>query len=240
MLTDQSSVRRAVYRLTNLSDDDSAMIEHDQSSLEGINLAVEDGLRDSQEWLLRAHYPDHWLVVGTPVTVQGSDTDAAGRYVELEDDFLRLFGDENASAFYVPTRAGLATNRFWGRQLNGPREGRQFRGDGYWVEGDRIRLTRSARPLNGLVYDYIRQTTPPADGTPIDFPDYERSLVAAFAAVHAMENNFLPAGPEMETKIDRNLTRRKSQAWKRARRTTGPRKIRPPVPSSARWFLPYD
>lgn len=235
--TDRTSIRRGVYRLTNLADNDAAMVEHDNASLEGINLMVEEGLNDAQEWLLRAAYPDPWLVVGTDVVVAGDDADAAGRYMELEDDFLRLFGDENATAFYVPGR----TARYWGRQLNGPREGRQIRGDGYWVEGDRVRFTRNAKIKSNLVYDYIRKATAPADGVNIDFPEIERGLVVAFAARHAMENNFLPAGQEMEVKIDRNLKFHKSQAWKRARRTTSARKIRRPAASSAtHWFTAYD
>ncbi|MFW6090152.1 MAG: hypothetical protein ACODAB_10390, partial [Gemmatimonadota bacterium] len=131
--------------------------------------------------------------------------------------------------------------RYWGRQLPGPREGRQIRGDGYWVEGDRIRFTRNAKIKNNLVYDYIRKPDGPEDGTTIDFPEIDRGLVVAFAARHAMENNFLPAGQEMEAKIARNLAFRKTQAWKRARRTTGPRKIRKPAVSSAtHWFTAYD
>lgn len=235
--TDQASVRRGVYRLANLSDNDAAMVEHDTATLEGINLMVEEGLNDAQEWMLRAAYPDPWLVVGTSVVVSGADTDAAGRYMDLEDDFLRLVGDENATAFYVPGNPA----RYWGRQLEGPREGRHVRGDGYWVEGSRVRFTRNARIKSNLVYDYIRMADTPADGTVIDFPVIDRGLVVAFAARHAMENNFLPAGQEMEVKILRNLSFRKTQAWKRARRTTSARKVRRPTISAAtHWFTAYD
>lgn len=237
LYTDQKSIRRGVYRLTNLDDDDAAMIEHDASSLEGINIMVHEGLNDAQEWMLRAAYPDPWLVVGTDVVVSGSDSDAGGRYMDLESDFLRLFGDENATAFYVPGNPP----RYWGRQLPGPREGRHIRGDGYWVEGDRVRFTRNAKIKNNLVYDYIKKPDEPADGTNIDFPEIDRGLVVAFAARHAMENNFLPAGPEMETKIARNLQFRKTQAWKRARRTTAARKLQKPnVSSATHWFTAYD
>lgn len=237
MYTDRASIRRGIYRLCNLSDNDAAMVEHDAASLEGINQLIEEGLYDAQEWLLRARYADPWVVVGQAVTVLGSHSDPEGKYIELEDDFLRLMGDENASALYVPgTR-----RRSWGRQRHGTRDGRMARGSGYWIEGGRIRLANNARPPSNLVYDYIRKPDPPEDEVPIDFPETERPLVVAFAAVHAMENNFLPAGPEMEMKILRNLERRKGMAWKRARRTTAPRRIRRPhTLAASHWFTPYD
>ncbi len=237
-LTDRASVRRAVYRLANLSDDDGALVEHDLAQREAINLSIYDGINDAQEWMLRSGYPDPWFVIGTVVVVAGVDTDAAGKYIALETDFLRLFGDEDASAFYNPSNK----HRQWGRQLTGAREGRGRTGDHYWLEGDRIRLAQGSNPPAGLVYDYIREATEPEDGTAIDFPERERGLVAAWAAMHSAANDYLPGGEEMATKIARNLRVRRSQTWKRARRTRQGRKMRRPgnAGQSTHWLLMND
>lgn len=241
-LTDQASVRREVYRLTDLSDEDAGLIEFDVSSQEAINLMIYDGLCDAQEWLLRGGRADAWLVVGQAVTIAGADTDAAGRYIALESDFLRLYSDEDATCFYVPSQAGRASIRRWGRELQTPREGRMTRGDGYWLEGDRIRICVGARPYSGMVYDYIREPTTPADGTDIDFPKMDRGLVSAFAALYAAQHDYIPGGAEMQSSLIRNLALRKTKAWKRARRSRNPRRIRSPRRAfgSTHWLLRQD
>ena len=73
--------------------------------------------------------------------------------------------------------------------------------------------------------DYIRRVPILEDDTPVDFPEEDRGLIVAFAAYHAREESWYTGGPQGDLKMDRNLQTRKRQAWRRARRTSAPRRV---------------
>ena len=134
-LTDRASIQRELYRLLNTSADDATLTEHDSGTLEGLNLQIEQGAYNAQLWLIDHGFQDRWIkqsgVLGTP---SGSDDVAGGRYWDLStlgSDFLRLAGDEETSALYVPGGSTDLTTR-WGRLTTRDRGVRSV-GDWYWI-----------------------------------------------------------------------------------------------------------
>ena len=233
-LTDRNSLKRALYRLVNTDDLDDAMLEHDATSLDGIYMALQEGVDDAQQYLVDSGLSDYWLTTSAALSFTGSEPD---RYVALPatdtagDDkrFWRLYGDRKWSAL----RKSNGTR--WGIEI--PASGRwTYRGNGDYLRNDRLYLARGASPPSDVVMDYLYRLPDLADSTTVDFPESDRQLIVAYAAVHTMENDWLAGGQEMEMKLQRNLDRRKQAAYRRARRSLQPKMATPSDMVGDHWF----
>ena len=238
-LTDRASLKRALYRLVNADDADDDLIEHDDSTLEGVYLSLQQGAEAAQLYLVDAGVGDTWLTTtSSALSFTGSDPN---RYYDLPDGagadaaFLRIYGDQDL------TGLRRSDGERWGRLISAEIRWRT-RGNYYYTRGSasegkaRLYLSRGAAPPSDLFLDYIYRLPALADSTTVDFPEPDRPLIVAFAAVHAMEESWLPGGPEMESKLMRNLDRRKHDAWRRARRSRQPKQAQPAVMVGDHWF----
>jgi hypothetical protein len=219
-LTDRASLKRALYRLMDTDDADDDLIEHDNTgeTLEGVYLMLQQGLESAQLHVIDKGMEEFWLTETSALTTTGSDPD---RYVDLTSaasDLLRMYGDDQNSA--LRSTSGVR----WGTLVDA-KDRHRVRGNYYYLRKERLYLAKGASLPTGTVMDYIYRLPILADDTDVDFPDADRPLIVAFAAVHAMEENWLPGGPEMEQKLERNLLRRKNEAYRRARRSQKPKTV---------------
>ena len=77
-LTDRDSLANAVYRLLNTDASDDDMIEHDDTSLEGLYLILQDGVDDAQAWVIdKCGRADFWL---TPLSTKAVSICSTERY----------------------------------------------------------------------------------------------------------------------------------------------------------------
>lgn len=230
-LTDRASALREFLRLVNAEEDDPDMAEQDATDLEGAYELLQRGADDAQLYLLDIGLGDFWLSTSSAITWTGSDPD---RYWDLPGDFLRFASDED----FGPFRSSDG-RRSWGLEIS-PLERFARRGNCWFFKAaagvPRVYLTNGAQPIEGMVADYYRSLGAIADATTMDFPEKERALVPAYAAVHAMEQSWFPGGPNEERKIQRNLQRHQQQAWARARRTQQPRRIQRSAVAGEHWF----
>lgn len=233
VLTDRASLARAFYRLTATSATNPALIEHDSSSLETLYQYLQYGAWDAQEYMIDAGLGATWVTTSSTLTFSGADS-TGGKYVALPSDFLRLAGDDEASALRQPggTRWGL---------LIPFEERRRAYGNKYWLQGDganlwRIWLARGASPPSDLVCDYHHRLATLADSTAVDFPTQHRALIVAFAADRAQTDSWLPGDMEMQAKIASNLVKLKKEVMRRARVTDGPKRMKIYRSGSTHWW----
>ena len=233
-LTDRDSLKRALYRLVNTDDLDDAMLEHDATSLDGIYMALQEGVDDAQQYLVDSGLGDYWLTTSATLSFTGSDPD---RYVALpatdtasaDKRFWRLYGDHKWSALRK------ANGERWGLEI--PAHSRwKIRGNCYYLRNERLYLARGASPPSDVVMDYLYRLPDLADSTTVDFPEADRPLIVAYAAIHVMENDWIAGGPDMESKLMRNLDRRKQAAYRRARRSLQPKMTTPNDMVGDHWF----
>lgn len=226
VLTDRASLRRAFFRLTATSADNQALKENDDSTLEAVYQFLQYGLWDAQAWLIDCGLADRWVSVSAALTWSGADGTDGGRYAALPSDFLRAIGDDTHSCLRVP-----GSSR-WGAQVDF-RDRWEAGSDRYWFQNEKLWISKGSVPPSGLCLDYHHRlptlvdttTGPPAvDGT-VDFPVEHRPLIVAFATERAQSDAWLPGDMEMQAKIQSNLNKRKNEAWRRIRRTSGPRKL---------------
>jgi hypothetical protein len=228
-LTDRASLVRAFYRLTNTDATDDALIEHDPAgfALEAVYQALQYGVWDAQEYLIERGMRDRW--VKSTAALSFTDEAVTGfQYTDLPDDLLRVDADDE--------RTGIRrANERWGQLIHIDDRWRG-RGNYYWTQNERLYLARSANPPANLYLDYFFRHDTLADDTTVDFPERERPLIPAYATVRAMAESWLPGGPEMEVKLQRNLDFLKSLAGRRIRRTRSPQKVRPQRVIGTHWF----
>jgi hypothetical protein len=233
-LTDRDSIKRALYRLVNTDDLDDAMLEHDATSLDGVYMALQEGVDDAQQYLVDSGLSDYWLTTSATLSFTGSDPD---RYVALpatdtdsaDKRFWRLYGDHKWSALRK------ANGERWGLEV--PAHSRwKIRGNCYYLRNERLYLARSASPPSDVVMDYLYRLPDLVDSTTVDFPESDRPLIVAYAAIHAMENDWIAGGADMESKLMRNLERRKQAAYRRARRSLQPKMTTPNDMIGDHWF----
>jgi hypothetical protein len=217
-LTDRASLKRALYRLLDTDDDDDDMIEHDHASqtLEGIHLLLQQGAESAQLYMIDKGFEEFWLTSSSAISLTGSDPD---RYVTLPTDMIRLYGDDQNSALRSSTGAR------WGTLIDSKDRYRCRGSNAYYLRNERLYVTTGASLPSGTLIDYIYHIPILADDSDVDFPDNDRPLIVAFAAVHAMQENWLPGGQEMEAKLERNLLRRKNESYRRARRSQKPKTV---------------
>ena len=219
-LTDRASLLRAVYRLMDTDLEAGDMTEHDPTGtpLEGILLQLQQGAEDAQEYMVSAG-SSWWLKTSGALNLTPQND---GRLaVDLPDDFRRLYGDGDRSALHDVN--GIR----WGVEIEPDLQWDGTR-NGYFVQGKQLRLVRDASPPAGLQMDYIRRIPAIVNDTDVDFPEEDRTLIVAFTALHAREESWYTGGPIGDRKIERNLGAKKSQAWRRARRTSKPRRAKTP------------
>ncbi|WP_425153959.1 hypothetical protein [Candidatus Palauibacter sp.] len=223
------------------SPDDEALVEHDASELEGLNLAIEQGARNAQLWLMDHGAEERWITHAGPLPApSGSDSEPGGRYWDLmspavipQRNFLRLAGDHELSAFYVPGAAGQHAKR-WGRETLMD-DGLMRRGNSWWLENDRVRLSRGADPPAGLHLAYYYKVDVPASRT-LDFPEDDRWLVVAETAAFLKEQSWFPFGDDQKAAIDRYVDYHRGNARRRTRRSREPHRTRARRLVAPHWF----
>jgi hypothetical protein len=233
-LTDRDSLKRALYRLVNTDDSDDAMLEHDTAALDGVYMALQEGVDDAQLYLIDSGLGDYWVTESAAISFTGSDpnrywslpsTDTSGS----DKRFFRMYGDHGASALRRPTGTR------WGMEI--PAAMRFERsGNYFYLRNERLYVTRHAAPPADMVMDYLYRLPDLEDDTTVDFPEADRPMIVAFAAIHAMENDWIAGGREMEQKLLRNLESRKLQAYRRSRRSLQPKMTTPSPMMGDHWF----
>lgn len=231
VLTDLPSLKRAFYRLTGTASSDGALTEHDDSTDEAVEQLLQYGAWDAQHFLLDCGLNDRWVSQSSSLSFSGSDSSDGGRYTDLPSDFLRLAGDHVTSALRRPNG-----NR-WGSLIDFEDRFR-VRGNGYWLQNEKLWIARNASPPSDLLMDYHHRLAT-LDNTEVDFPTADRGLIVGFAAERGMAESWLPGGQEMASKIARFVARQKQQAWKRARRSSGPRRMQPQRTIGSHWIAGY-
>ena len=219
-------IRAAFYRLTGTLSDDGALFENSEAVDEVADIYLTRGCRNAQRWLLKMGYGG-WRKRTTALTWSGSDAADGGRYATLPSDFLRACGSERESALQE------ANGDTWGQEV-GARD-TKVKGDGYYVLGETLWLTRDASPPATLYLAYHYTHPAWTSAVEIDFPVDARALLVAEAANVAKEENWLPGGPEMEGKIERALMRAREEARDLARPTKQPRTFRKLPRIGNRW-----
>ena len=220
VLTNLASMQRAFYRLTDTASDDDSLIEHDDSTLEGVNQFLQYGLNDAQDYMMDCGLSDRWVSQATAITSwSGTESDDGGRYKALESDFFRLSGDDMTSALRK------IDGERWGHLVDF-RDRFRVRGNRYWLQGTNLWIARGASPPASLIYDYHHRLATLSSAT-VDFPSEDRPLIVAYAAERAMQDSWLPGGEEMLVKIQANRRACEQRAFRRTRRTRTMRKLRP-------------
>ena len=220
-LTDRDSMLRAMYRLLDTDPGDSAMTEHDQDgNLEGVTLHLQQGAEDAQAYMVGAG--SSWWHETSDV-LDFDELDDGRKRVGLPDGFRMTLALPDRSALH--NRAGQR----WGIEIEPVMKWDSPSGQGYYVENEYLWLVRRAAPPEGLVVDYVRRVGDIVSAETVDFPEADRTLIVAFACLHAREEAWYIGGQAGDTKLERNLQVKKRQAFRRARRTSGPRRLATPI-----------
>ena len=233
VLTDRASLLREFHRLTNTDATDDDMIEHDSSTLEGAYQLLQSGLEDAQLYLMDQGLGDVWAKTTSTLSFTGTDPD---KHVDLPADFLRLDGDQWNSALVK------ANGTRWGQEINLSGTNRR-RGKYYYIKGYdgstgllRIYVTRDSGVPSGLTANYFYRLPALADSTTVDFPQDDRPLITAFAAVRASFQAWYSGGIEGIQRLDRNLMFHKAQAVRRSRHSRQPKQATPYPMTGDHWI----
>lgn len=232
-LESRADLRAAFFTRMNASDDDDSLGEFYADPDEAANRYIQQGLDSAQAWTIEVCDPLRWLsAFGAPLEWQTDDP--MGLYVPLPDNFLRLSGDAYHSAIIQPN--GLP----WGQEIEDPRERHWHnRLRGYYLANNRLYLAhKSSKPPRCSIVEYhFRLPILADDADTIDFPLQDRWIIVAFAAWHAIKDDWPAGGQEMESKIERDLEHWQREIAKRQRRTRKPRRIRSFKPVGANLLL---
>lgn len=221
-----AKILAAFYRLVGTDSSDTALTEHGENTDDVAYQYLTRGCRTAQRNMLKMGYKG-WRQRSDALTWSGSDATRGGRYCALPSDFLRTFGNKRRSAIVE------ANGERWGEQIDVEDDERY--GDYYYIRDDQLWITRNASPPTTAYLEYHYQHTAWASGITIDFPTDARCLIVAEAANVAKEEDWLPGGAEMETKIERALIRAREEARGVARQTTQPREFKRPRRLANRW-----
>lgn len=218
-LSNRAELRLAFYRLTGTSSSDSALSEHETSANDTIHSLLYQGMREAQSWYIASADPTRWRKRSSAITWSGTEAADGGRYTALASDFLRLYGDADGSSLVE------ADGTRWGRMIQV--QDRNRRGSFYWIDNDRMWITRGASPPTTLYYEYYYEAPELADdSTAPDFPERDRGLIVAFAADLFADTPQFPGDMELDLKIRRHLKALKERIYVRGRRSREPRKVR--------------
>lgn len=215
------------FRLLGTDSTDPGLTANGEAPDDVAYLHLTAGCRDAQRWMLKMGYKG-WRKRSAALSLAGTDSSDGGRYASLPSDFLRAAGNQKQSALRQADGTG------WGQEVTDNED--QYHGDGYYIRGEQLWLTRGAQPPTTLYleYHYTHPAWSAALST-IDFPMDARNLIVAEAANAAKEENWLPGGPELEGKLERNLMRVREKARDVARPTRQARQFRKPVRVGNHW-----
>lgn len=217
------------YRLVGSESGDLALTEQGEATDEVGYIYLTRGSRKAQRWLLKRGY-DGWRKRSSALTFSGADATDGGRYLTRPADFLRAWGNRRFSCLVEPN------GKRWGRQIDPEQE--ELRGNYFYFRGEQLWITRLASPPSTLYLDY-HYLHPEWDGdlddADIDFPLEVRALIPAEAAAVAMQDNWLPGGPEMKQGIEQARREARMEADDYARPTKEPRRFQSPVRFANHW-----
>jgi hypothetical protein len=230
-LSTVARIKNAVFRLVGTESDDPALTEHGEATDEVVYLALTDGSRRAQRWMLSCGYQG-WRQRSSALTFSGTDAADGGKFTALPTDFLRAYGSQRT----VRSALTEASGKRWGQEVAANED--HLEGDGYYFRDEQLWLTRRASPPTALYLDYHYKhpewTSALADGS-IDFPMDARSLIVGEAAVSAMHDDWLPGARDMEIKVLTYLARARENARDVARQTKEPRRMRKPTRLANHW-----
>ncbi len=218
-LTDRASLLRELANLIDADLNDDAATEYDSTAGEQLYLLLNRGAKNAQDFLIRAGYGEYWLTTSAALTWTGTDATTAGRYSDLPSNFRRAYGDRHES----PLRQADGTQ--WGREIH-PRDRLRYAGDFYYFTGNRIWVTRQAALPDPLYLDYLKKVDTLADSTDADFPEDDRELIPAFAAVEASRKSWFNGGLEEKQALMKHLRALKHEVYSRLRPSRQPRSPR--------------
>lgn len=224
-LTTVAQFVQGFYRLVGSESGDGALTLQGEAQDAVAYEALTRGARSAQLFMLDAGYQG-WRKRSSAVTWLGADATDGGRYVALPSDALRIYGDAK------PGRSALVTadGRRWGTQVE-PEEDHRT-GDGYYVRGEQLWLTRNASPPSTLYidYHYIHPAwSSSLQDDDIDFPLTTRPIISPYAAEIAMEDNWLPGGLEMKAAISGAVARAEKEVRRFVRSSKRPRQFGRPT-----------
>ncbi len=217
----------AFYRLVGSVTADQSLTEQGESADDVAYLNLTRGSRSAQRWMLDVGFGG-WRQRSNALTFTGSDDADGGRYVTtMPTDFLRAYGSNRRSAL---VEAG--GNR-WGTEILEAED--HLKGDHYYLKGQVLWLARTANPPTTVYLDYHYTHPAWTSDVEIDFPMEARHLIVAEAADHAIEDNWVSGGDEMEGRVGRALKKAQTGARHIARPTKSTRKFKRPTRISNRW-----
>lgn len=244
LLNDRQHLRRALFHAVGASETDDELTEHDSETLEQANYYLMHGIWRAQRWMIDKGYSG-WRareLYGTGgVAWEGSDSDVAGRYAALPEDFLRANGDQHRSAL---RDAGNPTRR-WGTLLLDDELLGDRRGDYYAVRGTGshdgyLHLASGANPPASMVLDYyakhVTLTADTGEGGTVDFPEECAPLCVAMAADMAADDSWLPGGNNQQATIARMVEKAQKQVVQFLRTNRGPRVLQARPAHFGRWL----
>jgi hypothetical protein len=215
------------YRMLGVDATDDALVANGEAQDDVAYQYLTSGCREAQRTMLKLGYAG-WRKRSGILVFSGTDDADGGRYASLPSDFLRAVGNQKLSALRE------ANGDRWGTEVTTNED--EYKGDGYYIRGEQLWLTRDAEPPATLYLEY-HYTHPVWNAalTTFDFPVDARFLIVAEAANEAKEENFLPGGQEMEQKIERALARAKERVRDIARPTKQARQLRKPPRAGTRY-----
>lgn len=221
-----AKVVMAFYRLCGTVSDDGALREQGEALDDVAYTFLTRGCRNAQRFLLKMGWQG-WRKRSSALAFSGTDASTGGCYATLPSDFLRACGNAKESAL-VETNGDP-----WGQEVSSSDS--KVKGNGYYLLGEELWLTRGAAPPTTLflTYHYVHPLW--SSSATIDFPVDAMPLVVAEAANVAKEEAWLPGGQDMEQKIERALMRAREEARDFARPTKQARTFRRPLRIGNHW-----
>ncbi len=217
----------AFYRLVGSVTADQSLTEQGESADDVAYLNLTRGSRSAQRWMLDVGFGG-WRQRSSALAFTGSDDVDGGRYVTtMPTDFLRAYGSNRRSGMVE------ANGDRWGTEILEAQD--HLWGDHYYFVGQVLWLARTASPPTVVYLDYHYTHPAWTSGVAIDFPMEARHLIPAYAAGHAVMDNWVSGGDEMEGRVSRALKAAQSEARSVARPTKSTRKFKRPTRISNRW-----
>ena len=204
-----TTIRDAFYRLVGTVPADTALSELSEGENDVAYLYLTQGCRDAQDYMLDQKYLG-WRKRSDALTWTGTDATTGGRYSSLPSDYLRADGSRERSALVL-----VGGNR-WGHQVE--QEDDIIKGNYFYFIGDQLWLARGASPPTVYLKFHYMHPEWTADVT-IDFPLKARSLVVAYAADLASNENWFTGDAEEKTAIRKAVLQAENNARKYARQT---------------------
>ncbi len=216
-LSTVTNIRDAWYRLVGTVPEDAALQELSEGENDVAYIYLTSGCHDAQSYMLDQGYLG-WCQRSGALTWTGTDATTGGKYASLPTDYLRADGNRDRSALVE------AGGDRWGSQID--QEDEIAKGNYFYFKGDNIWLARSASPPTTVYLKYHYQHPEWVSDVTIDFPLSSRSLMVAYAADLAKNENWFTGGNEEISRILAAVRSAETKARKYARQTKQPRRFR--------------